>query len=359
VKILVLSKYSRKGASSRYRMFQYFPSLTAKGVELTTQALFDDNYIDLLYSKKNRAFSVLKAYLGRFLNLSKSNSFDLLWIEKELFPWVPWFVEKWFLKLLNTPFVVDYDDAIFHQYDLNRSGVVRWVLGNKCDQVMKHAACVVAGNQYLGARARAAGAKKVVIIPTVVSEKIFKPASTNNQIPVIGWIGSMSTAVYLEKLRPVLKKLSKEHSFKVRVVGATVGWDDVPVECISWSESQEVALVQSFDIGVMPLLDSPWERGKCGFKLIQYMACGKSVVADAVGVNSEIVLNGDSGYLVTDKMNWEDSLKTLLVDAQLRNRMGEVGLERFKKHYSLECWQDFLFNLFVDCKVKDVTRPNA
>jgi glycosyltransferase involved in cell wall biosynthesis len=323
-------------------MFQYFPSLQAKGVELTTEALFDDEYLDCLYAKKNRFWSVIKAYAHRFRILLFAKGFEVLWIEKELFPWVPWFIEGWFLKRLRTPYVVDYDDAIFHQYDTHRSVLVRRLLGTKCDQVMRHSDIVVAGNEYLANRAKSAGAKKVTKIPTVVSENIFAPKDTENSVPVIGWIGSLSTAVYLEKLRPILSELSQKYEFKFRVVGANLNWPEVPVESISWSESQEVALVQSFDIGVMPLLDSPWERGKCGFKLIQYMACGKPVVADPVGVNSEIVEAGVNGYLVSPKMDWKNALTILLEDSEKRRSMGAAGNFKFRQSYSLETTQRLL-----------------
>ncbi|MGZ3798430.1 MAG: glycosyltransferase family 4 protein, partial [Pseudobdellovibrionaceae bacterium] len=245
-------------------------------------------------------------------------------------------------------YVVDYDDAIFHQYDTHRIPLVRKLLGTKCDQVMRSSEIVVAGNQYLAERARLAGAKKVFVVPTVVSEKIFVPKEIKNPLPVIGWIGSMSTAVYLEKLRPVLFELRQKYSFKFRVVGAQLEWSELPVESVPWSEDQEVALVQTFDIGVMPLLDSPWERGKCGFKLIQYMACGKPVVADPVGVNSEIVEEGKTGYLVSPQMDWYQALEKLLVDASEKTEMGQRGRERFEAQYSLEHWQIFLHKLFQE-----------
>jgi glycosyltransferase involved in cell wall biosynthesis len=346
MKVLVLSKYSRKGASSRYRMFQYFPYLESKGVEITTEALFDDEYLDRLYSKKNRIFSILKCYLRRFVVLLTRRNFDVLWVEKELFPWVPWAIEKLFLKILDTPYVVDYDDAIFHQYDQHRMPLVRNLLGKKCDEVMNSAALVVGGNEYLASRAKQAGAREVTKIPTVVSGKVFFPNETLHQVPVIGWIGSMSTAVYLERLKPIILELSKKHSFKFRIVGATVNWPELPVECVPWSEAEEVKLVQSFDIGVMPLLDSPWERGKCGFKLIQYMGCGKPVVADPVGVNSEIVQNGENGYLVSKDLNWYSALEKLLLNQSLRHEMGKQGRIRFEKLYSLERWQGDLYRFF-------------
>jgi len=346
VKVLVLSKYSRKGASSRYRMFQYFPYLQSQGIAIDVEPLFNDAYLDALYSKKSRSLLVIKAYFKRFFNLVFVKRYDFIWVEKELFPWVPWFIEQLFFLRVNTPYVVDYDDAIFHQYDLHRLRIIRKTLGYKCDQVMKSSAMVIAGNSYLADRAFKAGARRVQEIPTVVSQEAFVPKIYNNPIPIIGWIGSMSTAMYLEKLRPILKDLSSRFSFRIRIVGAEVYWDDLPVDCIQWRENQEVENVQSFDIGIMPLNDSPWERGKCGFKLIQYMACGKPVVADSIGANKDIIINKEVGFLVSSEDEWRESLGFLLKDSELRRSMGDAGRLRFTEKYSLETAQENLLQIF-------------
>ncbi len=349
MRILVLSKYSRKGASSRYRMFQYYASLEARNHQIRTEPLLEDSYLDRLSSGRGRLFSVIKGYFNRFKVLIQAKGYDVLWIEKELFPWTPWVVEKWLLKRLRTPFIVDYDDAIFHQYDQHQWTWVRKVLGQKCDKVMRAAQCVVAGNRYLGQRAQCAGARNIVIVPTVVSQKVFFPANPQNPVPVIGWIGSKSTASYLEKLRPTLQKLALHYQFKFQVIGATVDWPEFPVEIIPWNEKEESRLVQGLDIGVMPLLDSPWEQGKCGFKLIQYMACGKPVVADPVGVNSEIVQHGVNGYLISESWNWYQALEALLVSADQRLKMGQQSHKMFLQNYSLEKWQDKIYELIESC----------
>jgi len=333
-------------------MFQYFPYLQAQGIEVDVEPLFDDAYLEALYSNKSRLGSVIKAYFHRFVVLLFAKKYDFLWVEKELFPWTPWFIEKMFFLKMNTPYIVDYDDAIFHQYDLHRNQIVRNLLGKKCDMVMRSSGLVIAGNSYLAERAVRAGATRVQQIPTVVSQDRFVPAVTDNSPLVIGWIGSMSTAVYLEKLKPLLKELKTQFSFVLRIVGAEVNWEDLPVECVQWSESLEVQHIQSFDIGVMPLKDSPWERGKCGFKLIQYMACGKPVVADAVGANIDIVESGKGGFLVSADDDWRLALSQLLKDGQLRASMGIAGRQRFVENYSLETAQGELLKSFFSLKVK-------
>jgi glycosyltransferase involved in cell wall biosynthesis len=334
-------------------MFQYFPAMEKQGISLQTEPLFQDDYIDRLYSGRSRLGSVIKSYMKRVFTILSMPKCDAIWVEKELFPWTPWFVEKIFFKILGKKYIVDYDDAIFHQYDQHRFGLVRAILGQKCDQVMRHSSVMVAGNEYLAARARSAGAEKIVIIPTVVSGEKYQTSSGRHEPLVIGWIGSSSTVGYLNRLRPILSDLAKRHSFVFRIVGAAVDWKDVPVVNVPWDESQEVAFVQSFDIGIMPLKDSLWEKGKCGFKLIQYMACGKPVVADPIGVNSCIVHTGINGYLPETQQQWTESLEELLLNSELREKMGHQGRDRFEKEYSLEVWSAPLMELFFQIQKVD------
>lgn len=348
VKLLILSKYSRKGASSRYRMYQYLTAFAESGMEVTVEPLFSDEYLHRLYARESRWLNVIQAYFQRLFFFLKFPQYDIIWLEKEIFPWMPWFIESFFFNVLRAPVVVDYDDAIFHTYDKHRWPWMRFLLSTKCDRVMQHSAVMLAGNDYLAERAKRAGAKQINKVPTVVSAKIFKPIARENSVPVIGWIGSIQTSVYLEKLRPVLQELHKTHHFLFRVVGAQLNWPELPVECVEWNEEQEASLIQSFDIGVMPLTDSPWERGKCGFKLIQYMACGKPVIADPIGVNTEIVISGENGYLISADFAWAAALKKLLDDAKLRQDMGEIGHRRFLAHYSFEAWVDPLTRLFLE-----------
>lgn len=358
MKLLVLSKYSKMGASSRLRMFQYFPYLKEQGIEITSKPLFDDQYLENFYAGKPRWLSALKAYLGRiWFLLSTSSKFDVLWVEKELFPWIPWSLEKWLFRKLETPFVVDYDDAIFHQYDLHRSRIVRLILGKKCDHLMAMAKLVVVGNKYLAERAQASrksnSSDPVLIIPTVVSSSKYSPKSTprtsQNSVPIIGWIGTKTTIKYLEKLHLILKEVFKQYPFKLKIVGATLDWKDLPVECLAWEESKEVSMIQSFDIGIMPLENTAWEQGKCGFKLIQYMACGKPVVADPVGANCDIVHPEKNGFLTRPPMTWNTALAKLLQDDDLRSSMGSASSIIFREDYSLERWQGPLCSAIVDC----------
>ncbi len=337
MKILLLSRYGRLGASSRVRLFQYLPFLESKGWKINVSALFSDSYLQALYSDQPRGMQVVTGYWKRFKVLIQAKKYDLIWIEKESFPFMP-VLSEYLLFKAGTPYVVDYDDALFHRYDQHHNRLVRLFCGHKIDAVMKHAALVIAGNEYLADRARMAGAQRVEIIPTVVDLKRYTvTSSTSNEPLIIGWIGSPTTSNYLLTIAPIIKSLVKHFNVRFVAVGAS---EDIlkglPIDVQSWSESGEVQLIQKFDIGIMPLIDSPWERGKCGYKLIQYMACGLPVVASPIGVNKQIIEHGVNGFLAHDLNEWEQMLSRLLSDHSLRQHMGVKGRTQVESWYSMD-----------------------
>lgn len=258
-------------------------------------------------------------------------------LEKELFPFCPAIIERFF-GLLGIRYVVDYDDAIFHNYDQHRFWLVRKILAKKIDVVMRHSALVTAGNDYLAQRARDAGAKNIEVIPTVVDvDRYFFTPKTNTQNLVVGWIGSPATQHYLFELTPVFKNLKKQFNVDFVAVGASQkGLENTPVNVEQWTEEAEVSSIQKFDIGIMPLTDSLWERGKCGYKLIQYMACGVPVVGSSVGVNKQIIKHGENGFLVKKLLDWEFMLATLLKSEELRLHMGLQGRKQVENWYSVQ-----------------------
>ncbi|MEW8626798.1 MAG: glycosyltransferase family 4 protein [Candidatus Thiodiazotropha sp.] len=337
MKVLLLSRYPRLGASSRLRSYQYLPGLAGSGIEVTVSPLFSEAYLEDFYaSGKKRPGALFSAYWARLKQLLNAGDFDLLWVEKELFPWLPAYVEQ-LLKRLGIPLMVDYDDAIFHRYDQSGSSLVRTLLGKKIDRVMASATLVTAGNDYLAKRAEAAGAPRVMRLPTVLDVSRYQPKTVSEHSPfAVGWIGSPTTAGYLDLIREPLRSVAKKHPIRLMVVGAHIEpIADLPVVCIDWSEVREAELIQQFDVGVMPLVDQLWEKGKCGYKLIQYMACALPVIASPVGVNREIVEHGVDGYLAEDAAAWESALIRLIESAPLRQEMGRIGRAKVEQHYSL------------------------
>ena len=349
--ILVLTKYPRMGASSRLRTLKYLPWLEEQGFAFKVQSLFDDNYLKNLYSHNARSKAVLgKLYLKRLLILFTVKNYDAIWIEKEVFPYLPAFAEK-ALALLGIKYVVDYDDAIFHNYDLSNNKLITIILSKKIDKVMKNASCVLAGNSYLAERARLAGAKRIQLLPTVVDHLKYKRASKSGQdVLTVGWIGSPSTQKYVIEILPELLIAYQKYPFRLLLVGATdeaskelTGLD---VEIREWSEQTEADLISLMDIGIMPLKDGPWEKGKCGYKLIQYMACEVPVIASDVGVNSEVIEDGAAGLLTKQKSDWSGALLKLLESTELRQSYGRAGKAIVKNKYSIEAQLPVLTKVF-------------
>lgn len=332
----MLNRYGPVAASSRLRSFQFAPWFEREGIECTFQALFNDSAVTRRYAEGAYGVSCLvRAYAERVGALLTRRQFDLVWIEKEALPWMPTTIER--LLLSGVPYVLDFDDAVFHNYDLHPSVFVRRFFGARIDRLMNRASLVIAGNEYLAQRARDAGCSRVEVIPTVIDLNRYPPKRSiadDDTVCRIVWIGSPSTSKYLQLLEAPFKALSNTHTFKLRVIGGGgFASSSADIEEIKWSEDTEVDLLHSCDIGVMPLVDGCWERGKCGYKLIQYMACGLPVVGSAVGVNSQIIVQGINGYVARSSEDWVRYLATLLGDASLRFRMGLSGRERVERLY--------------------------
>ena len=350
MRVLLLSKYSRKGASSRLRSLQYLPLLAEKNINVTVSNLFDDRYLEALYlTGRKVSFRTAYLYVKRLLTLLTAYRYDMLWIEKELFPYCPAVCEA-VLSATGVNYIVDYDDAIFHKYDLAKSGLIRKALGKKIDTVMASSACVVVGNKYLAERARAAGAPRVEIIPTVVDCRRYDvPKVRNKGALVIGWMGSPSTQHYLLAIKDALQEVCTVLNAKVMLVGATADIIDhlagIPVEILPWIETTEAENIAKMDVGIMPLIEGPWENGKCGYKLIQYMAGGVAVVASPVGANTEILEGNDCGRLARGVDEWSSILIDLLSDCTLRDDLGKQGRNRVKQKYSLHSQSELLADI--------------
>jgi glycosyltransferase involved in cell wall biosynthesis len=268
----------------------------------------------------------------------KSQKYDLIWLEKEALPWLPAWLELLLLRG-RTPYLVDYDDAVFHRYDQHSASVVRWLLAQKIDRVMQNARLVIAGNDYLANRATQAGAKWVEILPTVVDiDRYPLSKAPQNEVFTIGWIGTpLKFFNYIKELAPVLKEICRDGGAKVVAIGAKeTNIEDIPLEIKPWSEATEVKEMQQFDVGIMPLTDTPFERGKCGFKLIQYMASSRPVIGSPVGVNAEIIEQGINGFHASSQAEWLQAFQKLKNDRYLRESMGLAGRKLVEDKYNIK-----------------------
>lgn len=341
IRLLILSRYDERGASSRLRTLQYAPYLGEHGFSITHQPLFGSAYLRGIYGSSNWLATRVRsggrigaAMLRRLRAVMAARKYDVIWVEKELFPYLPgWFEGA--LARAKTPYVVDYDDAVFHRYDRSGWAVARKVLGTKLDPLLGGAFAVTAGNDYLATYARQHGARRVELIPTVIDINRYHDCpETNDGEFRVGWIGSPSTAPYLQLIHTALRELASKRPIRLVTVGAPpLNLPDVPLEQHEWALDSEARLIESFHVGVMPLTDTPWERGKCGYKLIQYMACGRPVVATPVGVNCEVV-SEDVGLFATTPEEWFSALRTLAEAPERRAIMGRAGRLRVEAQYT-------------------------
>jgi len=335
IRVLLLNRYGPLGASSRLRTLQYIPFLKNEGIEVTPAPLLEDAYVESLYAGKRWALhKSVASYFRRVKTLLFSKRFDVVWLEGEAMPWMPYALERLFLST-KIPYVVDYDDAVFHRYDMHESKVVRSALGTKIDSIMRRSDCVVVGNSYLEARAAESGARRIEIVPTVVDLTRYPQPKPKCEGRTIGWIGSPSTQHNLEIVSAPLQRLTKLGA-TLRLIGLRNAPFALEAECIPWSENSEVEMLSGINVGIMPLIDRPFEHGKCGYKLIQYMASGKPVVCTPIGVNTEIVTSGVNGYFASTDSEWGDQLNCLLTDSKTAIQLGLEGRRRVEEQYCVQ-----------------------
>lgn len=334
IRVLGLALYGPMAASTRYRLGQYIPGLRREGIDLRVSSLLGDDYLRQRFGGGTLPLvSMLRAGVARLRELH-ARDYDMAMLHCELFPLVPGGIERQFLG--DKPYVYDFDDAFYLKYRGGRLAALRGMLGGKFDGVMAGAAAVTAGNSTLAAYA-ARQNRHVTRLPTVVDTTRYTPAHRGfNRMFTVGWIGSPSTAPYLELLRLPLQRMAAAAPVRLVVVGGKApSIPGVEAEEVTWQEETEVEHIRQFDVGVMPLPDTEWARGKCAFKLIQYMACGIPVVGSRVGANIDVV-DAASGFLASTDDDWMRALQALRDDRGMAARMGQHARSRIEDGYSLE-----------------------
>ena len=342
IRLLVLSPIPEEGAGCRFRIAQFIPYLEANGFEVTLSPLFTTEFFRLVYKPGHlwsKAFGFAGLSLKRLWSLRTLNDYDVVFIYREIFPIGPAFVEQLLSGSSRPPIVFDFDDAIFlpSVSEANRL-IAALKQPSKVATIIRASAHVVVGNDFLADYARQFNSA-VSTIPTCVDTTRFvpKPAAEPRQQPVVGWIGSPTTADYIKGLGGVLRQVAERSPFVLRVsgTGSPVVIPGVTVDNPPWTLDDEIGLFQACDIGVYPLADDQWSRGKCGFKAIEFMACGVPVVASAVGVNREIIEDGVNGFLASTDREWTEKLGRLIADPALRARLASAGRRTIEERFSL------------------------
>ena len=263
----------------------------------------------------------------RLYDFIRARFFDIVFIQKDIFTSETAVYEK-LLSRINNKIIFDFDDAIF----LNNE--------TKLKEIIKISAAVIAGNDFLAEFARKYNSN-VFVIPTSVKLDRYKirPSALNKTL-TIGWTGTSSTLRYLIGIRNIIENAAKQHDFTLKVI-----YDKpinpftgslLKVESIAWKEKTEIEDLSTIDIGLAPLQDGLWEKGKCGFKIIQYMALGIPVIASPVGVNAAIISDGVNGFLAKTESEWAEKLSLLINNPDLRDKFAQAGRETIEQHYSVD-----------------------
>lgn len=347
MRLLVLCHYLYDTAPGlRFRIEQWAPHLQSLGWQIEFASFEDRELRDVLRIpgqrlRKVRALSA--AFRRRFRLIRRIREYDAVFLYQEAALIGPPLLERW-IRRSEVPFILDFDDAIFLKQESTRlswrdalrfSGWISALrLPGKTGTICRLAAHVTPGNEYLAEYARRFNSH-VTVVPTTIDTDKYVPKSGQSDPLVIGWSGSESTVKYVAMLRAVLQRLRKTRTFRVLIIGtAEYAIDGVEVEAMPWRAASEVEDLHRIDIGVMPLTDDPWSRGKCGLKALQYMALGIPAVCSPVGVNSTIIRDGENGFLAATEDDWYDRLARLLDDAALRRRIGAAGRDTVEQKYS-------------------------
>jgi glycosyltransferase involved in cell wall biosynthesis len=331
VKVLFLTQTTALGPSSRYRVYQLLPWLQKLGITCEVSPAIDDELYRSLYldsggrSSRREAFSA--TWRKRSDDLQRVDSFDAVFIQKGVFPGLYSGFERKIAA--RKPVVFDFDDAIW----LPRVGGSRILRAlhreSAVQDVLRRAAAVIAGNNSLAAYATRFN-RHVTVVPSSIDPAAYSQSTNLN---VVGWIGSRTTLPYLKPLKPVFETLK----IKPRVIASgdptQLGFD---VEFLSWQLETERMELSQIGVGLAPLPDTPWERGKCGVKILQYMACGIPAVASPVGANKDIITHGVNGFLASTTEEWTTALRTLVADSNLRRKFGAAGRETVAKRFTIQ-----------------------
>ncbi len=339
MKILFLPQTTRVGAASRTRIYDYLElvqdEFTYRIVPGTTPEL-DRRFLahPTLFEKIRWFFGKI---WGRLKCLASIRSYDCVYVQRESLPYFFPVVEL-LLAHFARRFVFDFDDAIF-VYPKEKNWLKKMLMDERSvERIVRQSDRVIVSTSYLAHYACQFN-DDVRIIPTCVKLKDFPaPAPIKDRTPlIIGWLGSRSTIGYLKEIEAVLTDLAKSIPFQLLIVGGgQVDIDGLETRCREWSAETEKQSLREFDIGLMPLPDNAWTRGKGGFKLLQYMAAGVPAVASAVGVNKKIIQDGVNGFLASSEDEWKTKLARLLTDIDLRRNCAQAGRKTIESFYSIE-----------------------
>lgn len=334
---LVLLPYpTQRTPGQRFRIEQWAPRLREDGIDLEYSCFLRPETMDVLYRPGHfvaKTLALVRGYLRRLGDLRRLGRYDAVVVHRwATFYGPPWVESRAGRRL---PLVYDFDDAIFvRQASRANAWTAAFKPRSKTAAICRTARHVIVGNEYLASYARQ-HAPAVTVIPTTIDTDAYVPVErTPNPVPVVGWSGSVTTVPHLETIATALARVAQGADFELSVLGGQPRLAGCRMTAAPWSEASELPTLRRFDIGLMPVPDDEWARGKCGLKALQYMALGIPPVVSPVGVNAEIVEDGVNGFHARTESEWVDRLLRLISDADLRKRLGTAARQSVERRYS-------------------------
>jgi glycosyltransferase involved in cell wall biosynthesis len=354
-KVLFLVPYPlHRAPSQRFRVELFLPLLQERQIPYRVEPFLDETTWGVLYSNASaikKGIGVIKGFLRRvYVLFFVLPWYEYVFVHREASPVGPPIFEFFISKLWRKKLIYDFDDAIWIPNTSKENKIVSWLKAFwKVKYICRWSYKVVGGNAFLCAYARRYNAN-VLLIPTCVDADRQHNRLKEQQTPnvVVGWTGSHSTMGYLKSIVPVLQAVAEEQKIAIVIISNKPPPFSLPrLQFISWKEATEIEDLLQLNIGVMPLEEDAWCEGKCGFKLIQYLAMGIPAVASPVGVNRQIIEQGKNGFLCKSEQEWHTALTTLIKDDVLRTEMGKAGRARVVQQYSVQANAAAFVSLFA------------
>lgn len=324
----------------RFRLEQWQPYLKDENIFVDYFAFTDEKLRKVLYKKGHyaaKSLGMLRAMTRRFGQILKSSDYDLVYLYRTASMIGPAWLEK-ILSFRNVPIIYDFDDAIFLENTSKANKRFGWAkFAGKTADICRLSTSVTVGNSYLAEYAKKYN-DNVYIIPTSIDTTKYKPAqSKDNKRVIVGWTGSSTSQYHLEKFEPVLEKVIKDLDVELRVISdRQPDFKNLSSKWLPWSAEKEVEITSQFDIGIMPIPDDDWSKGKCAAKALQYMALEIPAVCSDVGANRDVINQGINGFLVETPEEWKSALSKLATDETLRRKMGVEARKTVVENYSMK-----------------------
>ncbi len=344
-----------RSPGQRFRCEQYLTALQDRGFEITYSNIISEKDDTVFYSKGNyhfKAWILVKSFIKRLKDIRKAKKFDVVFIYREAFMLGITLFEK-LLRSKKALIIFDFDDAIWLNDTSEGNANLDWLKKpSKTASIIKIADLVLAGNTYLANYAKLFN-PRIEIMPTTIDtnyhKKLIKTQDTSSIC--IGWTGTSTTLKHFETIIPVLKKIKEKFQDKIYfkvIVNFLYSFPELNIEATQWSSEKEIEDLSEINIGIMPLPDDEWSKGKCGFKGLQYMALEIPTIMSPVGVNSEIINDGENGFLASTEEDWVNKLSLLIENEDIRIKLGQAGRKTVEEKYSVNALKEQYIQYFLN-----------